>query len=306
MCGHVVVKPTMSPSGPTPPGTSCRASGGRPALLCRDRRLAGRVGLEVADVRQAVCRIAEPREWRAGVCPLWNDGRGGRAGRGDARRRIGTSDGRYRLCDRTASCVPPIAPANNGESDRKSAPCRGRGNKSSVKSNGRPPELPTSPGRPDIPNTPRRKAVQTIRTSRERPCDLRSARALSRSHFRLDAIAAHLFPQRRARNFEPLRRFADLPAGFAEHALDLPLFRRVANRGERKDRIAFFDPRIRGVRERDRPASATGQSRGSPPVRRGCAVRARCRAMDETSAASSAIELIPRNEASACSANSAK
>ena len=46
--------------------------------------LQGGVGLEIADVRQAIRGIAEPRQRRGGFSPLRNDGRGGCAGRGDA------------------------------------------------------------------------------------------------------------------------------------------------------------------------------------------------------------------------------
>ena len=70
--------------------------------------LQGGVGFEVAHVREAVYGIAQPRERRAGFRPLRDNGRGGRARRGDSGAGQGTSVGRNRLCDRTCSCVSPL------------------------------------------------------------------------------------------------------------------------------------------------------------------------------------------------------
>ena len=88
MCGQIVVKPTMSPSGPTPPGTllaELQEDAGRVGV--RVGHLQGLVGLEVVDAREAVRRIAQPSKLRARLRALRNDGRGGGAGRGDARSR---------------------------------------------------------------------------------------------------------------------------------------------------------------------------------------------------------------------------
>jgi hypothetical protein len=50
------------------------------------------------------------------------------------------------------------------------------------------------------------------------------------SAIRLDPIAAHLLPQRRSRNLQPLRRRADVASCFSENSLDLPLLGRITRR----------------------------------------------------------------------------
>ena len=84
--GRCVVKPTMSPSGPTPPATFAAEldeDAGRIGVRIGDfHRL---VGLEVADIRKAVRWITEPSKLRARLHLIWDDACRGCAGCGDPR-----------------------------------------------------------------------------------------------------------------------------------------------------------------------------------------------------------------------------
>ena len=82
MCGQIVVKPTMSPSGPTPPCTRLpslsRTPGASGSGIGDVHRL---VGLEVLDVGEPVGGIGHPgRRHRGPGFRRGQDGIGGRAG----------------------------------------------------------------------------------------------------------------------------------------------------------------------------------------------------------------------------------
>ena len=220
--------------------------------------LQGGVGLEIADVRQTVRGIAKPASGglasaRCGMTvAAAAPAAATPAPERNQRRPISTL--RSHLFMRF-----PIARMNNGETVAKAAPCGGLANRP-AKSTGAPQSRIRMSV---IPNTPSEGGL-AIRTELERrvgPSLSSFSGQLSRPRvLGFDLIAVHLFPERGARNLEPLRRFADLSAGLAKHTLDLALFRRVANGSERKDRIASSTGAA-ATRETGRPASATGPSR---------------------------------------------